>query len=373
MKSRIRAILGVLFRQVLPVVAALAVLAVLVVFASGYLRERISPGAVAVEPTRIDPADAKRYPTDIVHEVFQTYFEEAVGTLRAASRTEVASRVLAPIEKIHVRAGQPVASGAELVVLDARTFETQRSQARANLAAAEAAQRQAESVYRQRAPLAARGVITKEELDELVRNVQVTQAQLDHARQVLAEAEVMLSYTVIKSPRAGVVVDRLAEEGDMARPGVPLLVLYEPESLRLEVPVAERLAVGLRLGDKLLVRIDALGRDIESTIDEIVPQAEAGSRSFLVKVALPKSDDLFEGMFGRLKVPAGQRRHLCLATAAIETIGQLDFVRVVREDGTLERRFIKTGRIGMPGRQEVLSGLEAGELVLLRPQSLGRP
>jgi multidrug efflux pump subunit AcrA (membrane-fusion protein) len=45
----------------------------------------------------------------------------------------------------------------------------------------------------------------------------------------------------------------------------------------------------------------------------------------------------------------------------------LEFVEVVGPQGTLERRFIKTGRLGMPGRIEVLSGLSAGERVRIRP------
>ncbi|MBN1588054.1 MAG: efflux RND transporter periplasmic adaptor subunit, partial [Pirellulales bacterium] len=81
-------------------------------------------------------------------------------------------------------------------------------------------------------------------------------------------------------------------------------------------------------------------------------------------------DGLYEGMFGRLRIPAGTRRHLCLATAAIQTVGQLQFVDVVKPDGkTLERRFITTGRLGLPGRVEVLSGLEPGDRVVLNTMS----
>ena len=73
-----------------------------------------------------------------------------------------------------------------------------------------------------------------------------------------------------------------------------------------------------------------------------------------------------EGMFGRLLIPAGERRHLCLPTAAIEHIGQLEMVDVVKPDGTIERRQVKTGRLGMKDRVEVLSGVRAGEQVLLK-------
>ena len=78
-------------------------------------------------------------------------------------------------------------------------------------------------------------------------------------------------------------------------------------------------------------------------------------------------------MFGRLRIPAGTRRHLCLAVPAIDRIGQLEYVEVVLPGNVVERRFIKTGRLGMPGRVEVLSGLHAGERVLLLHPAATRP
>jgi hypothetical protein len=52
---------------------------------------------------------------------------------------------------------------------------------------------------------------------------------------------------------------------------------------------------------------------------------------------------------------------------AVQRVGQLEFVEVVAADRSLERRYIKTGRVGIPGRTEVLSGLRAGEQVVLHP------
>jgi len=326
------------------------------------LTDRIAPGEATPEIPKLGPDDA----TDLVHEVEKDYLEEAVGTLKAASRTEISARVLAPIERIRVRAGQRVLEGDELIVLDRRALETQKSQSQASLVAAEAAVRQAESNFTRDSQLVTSKTISQEQFDQTKTNVEVARAQLNHAKQALAEAEVMLTYAVIHAPKSGIIVDRLAEEGDMARPGAPLLVLYDPTSLRLEAPVKENLAVKLRVGDELPVRVDALNRTVTARVDEIVPQAEAASRSFLVKVAMPKQEGLFEGMFGRLLIPAGKRRHLCLATAAIEKIGQLEMVEVVDADNQLHRRFIQTGRLGMPGRVEVISGLEAGERVRLR-------
>lgn len=332
--------------------------------------QRIPPGDEEQPARKLPPGEETN--VEEVHEVIQPYFEEAVGTLKAATRTEISARVLAPIQRILVRAGQGVREGDDLVILDRRSLETQRSQAHASLVAAQAAADKTEKDYARASQLVKNNTISKEEFDEATSRVEVARANLDHARQALAEAEVTLSYAVIKAPKSGIIVDRLAEEGDMAQPGKPLLILYDPTSLRLEVPVMENLAVTLKPGDKLKVQIDAIGRTAEATVDEVVPQAETASRSLLVKVALPKSPEMLEGMFGRLFIPAGTRRFLCLNTAAIERVGQLEMVDVVRPDDTLERRLIKTGRAGRfdkagrPTRVEVLSGLEAGETVRLR-------
>jgi RND family efflux transporter MFP subunit len=214
--------------------------------------------------------------------------------------------------------------------------------------------------------------ISRQLLDQYAFQFENAKAKQSGADEALAEAEVLLSYTTIVAPKAGTIVERFAEEGDVAQPGMPLLELYDPTSLRLEVPVMENLAIKLKEGDELTVKIDALNETFTASVDEIVPQAEAASRSFMVKVKLPPSPDLFEGMYGRLMIPAGVRRHLCLNAAAIETIGQLEFVYVVDSRGRdPQRRYIKSGRIGRPGRVEVLSGLEANENVLVRSSGAG--
>ena len=65
----------------------------------------------------------------------------------------------------------------------------------------------------------------------------------------------------------------------------------------------------------------------------------------------------------------GKRRHLCLHTGTIETIGQLQFVDVIGKGDVVERRYIKTGRMGDAQHVEVLSGLQEGEQVLMKSAS----
>lgn len=358
MKDSLKHPIQVALKIILMLIGMVALVAIIAALA-GVFSTKISPGHEQVAGNTLQEGDA----AEPVNEVVKPYFEEAVGTLKAAQRTEISSRILAPIQEINVRAGQDVAAGEVLLKLDPREIEARLRQAQGAVTAAEAALANAQAEFARNKNLVESRAVSRSAFEKAETDRNVAQARFDQAKDALQEAEVLLSYTTITAPRAGRIVDRLAEPGDTARPGVPLLVLYDPTSLRLEVPVPESLAVQLKPGDTLTVRVDSLNREVEAVVDEIVPQAEAASRSLLVKAAVPHIEGLVEGMFGRLLVPAGQRRHLCIPTAALVRVGQLEFVDVVAEDGTLNRRMIKTGRAGFPGRIEVLSGLDAGEKV----------
>jgi len=358
-------ILILIFAKILPGVIALVGLVAMMAYMAGALTTgKIEPGRQDVA-RRALPEGAH---VEEVHEIRQPYVEEAVGTLKAASRTQISSRVMAHIDKVLVRSGSNVQQGEVLIELDRRDLEARRSEAAAAVVAAEAGVRQARNDFDRAKRLLQSRTVSREQYDQALAQLKVGQAELEAAREKLEQVDVMLTYATIKAPKDGIIVERLAEPGDMARPGDPLLVLYAPKSLRLEVPVMENLLTKIALGDELRVHIDAHDRDVEAVVDEIVPQSDAASRSFLVKLSLPPSDDLFEGMFGRVFIPAGERRHLCLNTGAVETIGQNEFVDVVLPDGSLQRRAIKTGRLGAPGRIEVLSGLEAGERVWVKEE-----
>ena len=360
MRFQVRPIFTVVKTAVASLIS-IGALVVTIAWLAGMFEEKIEPGETKRAPSALGDLQI-----DVVHEVHKDYIEESIGTLKAASRSVISAKVLATIEEITVSAGDRVSTGTVLVRLDSKEFVARLNQAQEALVAARASGIEANQAHERAKKLLPSRAISTQEYETILRNHEIAKAEQRKAQLVVLEAKVLLSYTTIKAPKSGRIVDRLAEPGDNARPGIPLLVLYDATSLRLEAPVLEHLAVKLKTGQTLDVYVDSLQKNIQATIDEIVPQADAPSRSFLVKASLPRSDDLYEGMFGRLRIPAGSRRHLCLATDAIQRVGQLEFVEVLRADNTLERRFIKVGRLGIPGRVEVLSGVQSGEQVILR-------
>lgn len=131
--------------------------------------------------------------------------------------------------------------------------------------------------------------------------------------------------------------------------------------------VREELAGRLRTGQAVEVTLDALGKQCQGTVSEVVPAADSRSRAFEVKVTGPCQPGIVTGMFGRLLVPLEPVAELRVPLAAVQSVGQLDFVQVV-QGGQAHRRFVRLGE--RHGDQlTVLSGLTEGETVaLLQPR-----
>lgn len=166
---------------------------------------------------------------------------EAVGTVQAEQVAAVTSRVVANIVEMRVAAGQQVTSGETLVVLDDRDLRHRVEQAQDAVRSAEATQAQAQSDYKRDKPLFAQQVISAYDFEHTQTNLKTAEANLHRLQQAVQETEVSLSYAVIRSPFTGVVVDKLANLGNLAAPGKPLLTMYEEGRLWLEANVREDL------------------------------------------------------------------------------------------------------------------------------------
>jgi RND family efflux transporter MFP subunit len=288
---------------------------------------------------------------------------EAVGTVQPEQIATVTARVMANIIEMRASAGQRVTKGQTLVVLDDRDLRHRVEQAQEAVRSADATLEQAQSDYHRDKPLFDQQVITPYDFEHTQTNLKTARANLNRLQQAQKEAEVNLSYAVIRSPFNGVVIDKQADLGDLAAPGRPLFTLYEQGRLWLEANVPEELMARVRLGNPMTVRIDATEGEIQGRVAEIVPSSDPASRTETVRVRLNKTEGLVPGMFGRLMIPLAPEPVLTIPESALTRVGQLTMVDVVRQD-TIERRTVQLGRV-IDGEYEVLSGLASGEVIVL--------
>ena len=306
---------------------------------------------------------------------------QAVGSVRAAESATVSAQTSGRVLAVLVHAGDAVHAGQPLVRIDNTLAASDLSRMNANVAsardAAAAAQAQADlaaSTLKRYDLLRERKSVSPHEYDEVSRRAEAAQAQLSAAKSQLAAAQAaaasattMADYAVVKAPFAGLVTARLVDPGALAAPGVPLLIVDQSGPLQLQVSVDESQIAAIHPGQRLDATLDGQLQPVPVTVAEVVPAADPSSHSFLVKLALPASRGLRSGIYGSVAIPVGQRTAILIPAAAVVHRGSLATAWVLDANGLASLRYLTLGAVFGDDRVEALSGVSAGESLVLNP------
>jgi membrane fusion protein, multidrug efflux system len=309
---------------------------------------------------------------------------EAVGTVQSAQTSNLAAQMMGNIVEMRVAAGDHVQRGQVLAVIDDAQLRAavERATAAVNaaqqeVAAAESDLGLADSTLKRYQGLYDRKSVSPQEFDEVKSHQQAALARRDmalaeqtQAKAALAQAHSSLDYTRIRAPFDGVVTGKKADAGSLASPGMPILTVEDERLLRLEVNVNESDLGYVKIGQPVPVVIDALDNaELKGKIAEIVPAADAATRSFLVKINLPADKRLRSGLFGRADFARGDRPSLLIPRTAVVERGQLQGVFVLDQNKVANLRYVTLGKSSGSG-VEVLAGLQDGDRLVAKPGEL---
>jgi RND family efflux transporter MFP subunit len=299
------------------------------------------------DKTRLEAAPVTVRVAEVMDKA-RTSTEEVVGTVRPKLRADIEAKVSGRIEKLLVAPGQQVKAGDLLAQLDAREIQAKLDQALALRDQATRDLERARKLFEQK-------ITSQAEFDTV-------QARAGVAAGVATETQTALGYTKIVAPFNGVITRKLADVGDLAAPGKPILEMEDPAAFRFEADVPEALISEIKIGEKLPVRISAVTADLEGTVVEMAPVADPSSRTFLVKLDLPPTEGVRSGQFGRVLVPTGQADAVWVPASALIVRGQMETV-FVAVNGHAQLRLVRTGK-HTSSEVELLAGLGRGEKVV---------
>ncbi|NPA41637.1 MAG: efflux RND transporter periplasmic adaptor subunit [Aquificae bacterium] len=344
--------------------------ALIVLWLAGVFHPRIS--AKEVEPERKVVKGIKVAPVEVIQKSYISF----AGTVVPSDRAEVSTRLMGYISHLPVKEGDYVKKGQLLVRIDPRDTKAQVEAARQQVVQAQKQYKAAlanyeavKKTYERFKKLLSANAITQHEFDMVEAKFKAAQAQLEAAKsgiemakQNLKAVSSNLSYTEVRAPFSGYVVSKLADVGDIAKPGYPLLVLEKPP-YKVEVSLPERLYGKVKRGDTLRVYVETLKRWTTAKVVEVEPSVNPMSRTFKVK-ALLEDKSIKGGFFVKVYVEEPIRKTVLIPEEAVYKRWDFTGVWVVKPDNTLELRFVRLGR-KVNGKVEVLSGLEGTERIVV--------
>lgn len=276
----------------------------------------------------------------------------AAGVVRAVQRAELATRMMARIETIRVRSGDPVRAGQVLATFEKGGVAAAGAQAGAGLELATTNLRRMERLYADSAiPVA---------------QLEAARAAFSQAKGHVDAASAELGYTALTAPFSGLVVARNGDPGDLASPGRPILVIEGTGAREIVVSVPEEVAAGVRPGQLIPVRVGAMERLVTAKVLAVVGSADLSSHSVEVRLGAPR--ELLPNLTAVAEFPARQEGagELTVPQSAVVVRGELSGVYLFAADSTVRLRWVRLGRqVGTS--VAVVSGLQRGDQVVAHP------
>lgn len=304
------------------------------------------------------------------------------AVVEAVRHATLSSQMAGAVVKMNVKAGDRVRAGQELARIDARVAQQNTAGITAQWEAAQAQLKVASKELERQQQLFQRHYISQGALDRAQAQWEAAQAQTQAMQAQAQAAQTQTGYFVIQAPFNGIISDVPVNPGDMVLPGRPLVVMHDPASLRITAAVPQTL-LG-RIGSQLqAVRFDVPGwsERVKAPVPasaQLLPIMDAGTHTAQLRLNLPAGvEGLSPGMFARVLLPAPQvdagskPGRIYLPAGVIVRRAEMTGVYVLDAQGKPRLRQIRLG--GVSGdKVEILSGVNAGEKVILDPARLGQ-
>lgn len=286
------------------------------------------------------------------------------GSLEAVRQSTVGAQVGGNVLALRVQAGDRVKAGQPLVQIDDRSTQAGLASAEAGVAQADAQAQNAQAQLQRTRELRQQGFVSQAALDVVEAQARAARAALEQARAGRAQATLARGFTTVAAPFDGTVLATLAQAGDLATPGQPLLTLYAPGRLRAVVQVPSSRSALARAATALQIQLPD-GRWVTPASRTELPTADAVSQTveWRLELAADLSTTLSPGQavqvrFAGAKTTTGSRP--LLPPSAVLQRGELSAVYAV-QDGRFVLKPVRLGATQGSAGIEVLAGLKAGE------------
>jgi RND family efflux transporter MFP subunit len=355
------------------------------------------------------PSPAPAVSVATVHTGFIANQLTVAGVFQAFQEIDVHGKVSGYIRRIYVDIGDRVRQGQTLAVLEVPELQAEVAGAQAGITQTQQnILRLQNEVAREQAGYAAvhanyvrlkqasdqqPGLVAAQELDDALAKDQSAASQVDAAKSAVAAAQgqlgvsraenlrvtSMVQYATITAPYSGVVTMRYADTGSLIPAGTAeglnqaVVRLAQSDVLRLRMPVPERDVPLVHEGAVVMVHVQATGQQFPGTVVRFTRDVSNSTRTMMTEVDVKNPGlTLTPGMYADVTFNLEQKNDALIVPASAIIQGDQPSVMLVGSSNRVEKRAVVLG-IGGSNSQEVTSGLQAGDRVIIGGLSALQP
>ncbi|MBX2867919.1 MAG: efflux RND transporter periplasmic adaptor subunit [Acidiferrobacterales bacterium] len=290
------------------------------------------------------------------------------GVSQSTQETSLSFKVGGTITELSVSVGEKLSKGQKVARLDSSTYSLQLQQSQADLARAQAEQRNAASAYERVKGLYENRSASKNELDTARAGAESARAQVAASSRSVELARLNMAYTTLSAKEDCTVVSTAVNEGENISAGQQVAVVSCGEGLEVNVSVPESLIGSIQEGLSVSTRFAATnGQAYAGTVTEV--GIAATGTTFPVTINLEDPQNLRSGMAAQVDFQFDTVASLPVVPSAAvseDQGGRFIYLLEPNDDdqtGTVKRQNIKIGELNSRGL-EVSEGVSAGDLVI---------
>lgn len=226
----------------------------------------------------------------------------------------------------------------------------------------------------------AKDLASESNLEAVQGNLDTAQSEVAVAQAKLVHDQALYDYAKVTAPFDGVVTQRYANYGALMQAGTsttqstPLVRLSQENIYRLVIPVPETYVRYIKVGDQVGVRVSALNKDFTGKVVRFSYDVTNDTRTMHTEVDINNTNNqLMPGLYAEAILTLNQKPNaITVPVQAIDHSGDNTSVMVLQDGGIVESRPVMLG-LQTPNYSQVLSGLKAGEQVVVSDRSGLKP
>jgi len=326
-----------------------------------------APPAAAPVPVTVVKAVARDMPV----------LAAAVGSVEPINSVAVTSMIDGQLLSVEVKDGDFVAANQLLFRIDPRPAQAALRQTEATLAKDQAALDQARSEVKRNAPVAAKGYISADQMEQLRTNLEAAAASIKVDQANIAAAKVTLGYTDIRAPLAGRIGRILIQPGNLVKANDTnaLVVINQIEPIYVNFALPGSLLGRTLVAQKdaplhVAATVDGVDKPLDGTVAFVDNAVDTTTGTVKLRAQFANPEHvLWPGQLVTVSLTLGHDANaVVLPDHAVQNGPDGTYVFVVKADQSAEQRKIAVARV-VAGQAVVTSGLAAGETVVLDGQS----
>lgn len=312
---------------------------------------------VKIEGLEPDRPDKKRLVTtvEVVRKDFRRY-ATIQGAIASKNLLSVSSEVSGRLTAVKVDEGHPVKRGQLIASVDMESLKKQRQELETQLGLAVDIFERQERLWDQ----------------EIGSEVQYLQAKngVDRLEKSIETIDYSLTKSNIYAPITGVVDVVNLKTGEMAQPGMPIIMILDTRNIMVVADVPENYLGKINKGDIVNIHFPALNQDIEAPVTLIGRKIHPANRTFKIEIDLPNKSGLLKpNLLSEVQINDYVEPDVIVISQELiqQEVGGREFVITAEIDAQgsqAKKVFIVTGQ-SYEGEVVITSGLTAGDVLIV--------